>query len=148
MSNKLRDILSQIEHDKFATESGRNTHFKLQHIIITSGHQEGDEELCKKILSCPKLLRFFGSNSKVEVPIAGYLNGRFVSRRIDRLIIDEGNKEIQILDYKTDTNKQAFYEKYIIQIKEYSELLQSLYPDYKITGYILWLKDFSLEKIL
>lgn len=148
MSNKLQNILAQLESQEFATKNGRAIHAKLQRIIIKKDGFIGDEELCKKILTHHNLLNFFGENSKTEVPIAGYINGRFVSRRIDRLVIDENKKEIHVLDYKTDTDKSAFLDKYIVQIKEYTTLLHEIYPNYKIHGYILWLTDFSIEEIL
>jgi ATP-dependent exoDNAse (exonuclease V) beta subunit len=94
------------------------------------------------------LLPFFTSNAKTEVPIAGVLRGVFVSRRIDRLLVNNDNKTIDFIDYKTDTDKNAFIEQYRHQLKEYAELLHSAYPDYKINGYILWLNDWSINKII
>ena len=83
-----------------------------------------------------------------EVPVAGYINGRFVSRRIDRLVINDDKKEVSILDYKTDVDKSTFHDKYVAQIKEYVTLLYGIYPEYKIHAYLLWLNDFSLEEVL
>lgn len=148
MSNKLCDILSQYTRQDFAIKIGRETHAKLQKIIIDKDILKGDKELCKKISEHNELLQFFNKNSRTEVPIAGYINDRFVSRRIDRLIINDENKSVYILDYKTDTSKDLFYDKYYAQIKEYAVLLKDIYPNYKIHGYLLWVSDFTLEKIL
>lgn len=143
MSNKLKQILIEAERQKFATDTGKKMHAKMQKININNGDE------IKKILNDNKELSlFFNVNSKTEVPVAGYINGRFVSRRIDRLTVDEKAKKVYILDYKTDTDKSAFKEKYINQIKEYVALLQDVYSGYEISGFILWLNDFSLEKIL
>jgi hypothetical protein len=30
---------------------------------------------------------------------------------------------------------------------EFAELLKGVYPDYSVRGFILWLQDFSFEKI-
>ena len=84
---------------------------------------------------------------KTEVPIAGTINGRFISRRIDRLFTDDENKRVYVLDYKTDTDRAAFHDKYVEQINEYKTLLRDIYPNYEIRGYILWLHDFSVEEI-
>lgn len=148
MSNKLKEVLSQLEHQEFATETGRAVHAKIQHIFIKKDVLIGDKSLCEKISSHPNLLSFFDEKSKTEVPVAGYINGRFVSRRIDRLVINDNKKEVNILDYKTDVDKSTFHDKYVAQIKEYVTLLSSIYPGYKIHGYLLWLNDFSLEEVL
>lgn len=145
---KLRDIISQTEHKKIATNTGKKMHVKMQQIVIDSAFCHGDNELCEKISQHPELTRFFAPESKTEVPIAGYINGQFISRRIDRLIIDDVNKTIDILDYKTDTNKNEFIDKYTAQINEYATLLRDIYPQHTIHGYILWLHDFELTKIV
>ena len=145
---KLRDIISQTEHKKIATNTGKKMHVKMQQIVIDSAFCHGDNELCEKISQHPELTRFFAPKSKTEVPIAGYINGQFISRRIDRLIIDDTNKTIDILDYKTDTNKNEFIDKYTAQINEYATLLRDIYPQHTIHGYILWLHDFELTKIV
>lgn len=145
---KLRDIISQTEHKKIATNTGKKMHVKMQQIVIDSNFCHGDNELCEKISQHPELTRFFAQESKTEAPIAGYINGQFISRRIDRLIIDDANKTIDILDYKTDTNKNEFIDKYTTQINEYATLLRDIYPQHTIHGYILWLHDFELTKII
>ena len=145
---KLRDIISQMKHTKIATDTGKKMHTKMQGIIISDTAPHGDAEICEKISQHPELTRFFAQESKTEAPIAGYINGQFISRRIDRLIIDDANKTIDILDYKTDTNKNEFIDKYTTQINEYATLLRDIYPQHTIHGYILWLHDFELTKIV
>ena len=147
MSNKLKDILSQIDQREFATKTGYERHLKMQKIVIENGALQGDTSICAEIARRPELLKFFGSNSKTEVPIAGYINDRFISRRIDRLVIDDKEHNVYVMDYKTDIDKTAFREKYNKQLNEYAALLKSIYPEYKVFCYILWLNDFTLEKI-
>lgn len=147
MSNKIRSILSDIEKQKFATSTGKQIHTLLQY-YSESDTKKSDNELCKKISTNKELDRFFCADSKAEVPVAGYINGRFVSRRIDRLSTDHDNKTVYILDYKTDSDKNAFHDKYVAQIKEYKTLLHDIYPKYKIRGFILWLHDVVLEEIV
>ena len=142
----LHNILQQHTAKKFATEAGSKMHTHLQRIFITPDHNTNDKTVAK-ILSCPDLRRLFDTTSKTEVPVAGTINNRFVSRRLDRLRVDSTNKTIEILDYKTDTNPDEFRTKYIAQIQEYATLLQQIYPDHKIKCYILWTYDFTLEKI-
>jgi len=147
MNNKVADFVSNIESSQYATAMGRNIHAKLQKIML-SPIPTGDADLIAKIENAgDELKSFFMENSKTEVPIAGFIDGKFLSRRIDRLVIDEQNKTIRILDYKTDINTAQFREKYIAKMGEYIKLMQKIYPDYTICGYILWLHDWTLERI-
>lgn len=143
MSNKLKDVLSEINNTAHATQEGRKIHAKLQRITI-GDQPHGDDELVNKITANPQLIKFFVPTSRAEVPIAGNINGKFISRRIDRLVIDDETKNIYVLDYKSDTDKTAYRDKYAAQIREYIALLRDAYPDYTVRGYILWLQDFEL----
>ena len=143
----LHNILSAHDSAMHATAHGTQMHGRLQHIVIDGPNTRGDSGLVRLIQRNPDLVPFFAPNSRVEVPIAGTINNRFISRRIDRLRIDDDAKSISILDYKTDINHNTFRDKYIIQLREYMTLLRTLYPDYKISAYILWTHDFSLEKL-
>ncbi len=131
----MREILNTAIRKKFATDAGTAMHRRLQ--CVTT-----DDEIIK---SHPELAPFFGPNAKTEVPIAGVINSKFISRRIDRLI--HTGDTIIFLDYKSDTDKFARHENYVAQIHEYSALLHAAYPDAIIRGFILWTNDFTLEEI-
>lgn len=158
----MRDILNARQKQKFATDAGIAMHKRLENM-------DTNDDIIK---SHPELLPFFASNAKTEVPIAGIINGKFISRRIDRLVplraaqgVAAGgiqvlpgdqarpadgvveNKEILFMDYKTDINKSTRYDDYIAQIREYSALLHAVYPNCAIRGFILWTNDFTLEEI-
>lgn len=143
----LNDILDMRNHAKYATDTGTKMHKKLQHVVIDDGVEQGDATLISQIKNNPEILRFFNRAAKTEVPLAGVVSGKFVSRRIDRLCIDDKHKHIDIIDYKTDVNRDTFYALYVAQVREYVMLLGMIYPEYKIDAYILWTHDFSLEKI-
>lgn len=148
MTQSLTKFLQTAEQKAFATKNGTATHILMQHIVIDKDNKNtGDKDIIDIIKNRPDLQPFFVSTAKTEVPIAGILNGQFVSRRIDRLIINHDTKTIDFIDYKTDTDKNTFVDKYKTQIKEYADLLHSAYPGYKINGYILWLHDWQLDKI-
>ena len=148
MTQKLTEFLQNAQNKKCATDAGTKMHLMMQHIIIDESGNVGDEQIINTIKSKPELLPFFSVESKTEVPIAGFIKGVFVSRRIDRLLINHNTKTIDFIDYKTDTNKTEFIDKYKYQLKEYAELLACAYPEYKINGYILWLHDWVLDKII
>lgn len=143
MLNKLHDFLNDIEQQEKATMYGTAFHNRLQNLSLDNV----DDELVQHILANPKLAKLFDDKSKSEVPIAGYINGQFVSRRIDRLRIDTTTKTIDILDYKTDKNHNEHRAHYITQLGEYKKLISEIYPDFKITCFILWIHDWTLEQI-
>ena len=132
MSDKLRDIIDQMVRQDYATDTGRKMHARMQRIVIDGDASRGDMDIRAKISENPTLAQMFSPASRTEVPIAGTINGRFISRRIDRLFTDDENKHVYVLDYKTN---------------EYKTLLHDIYPNYEIRGYILWLHDFSVEEI-
>ncbi len=147
MTNQINDFVSKYESEQFATATGGEIHAKLQKIYL-SPTKVGDTELIAKIENAGDELKlFFMENSTAEVPIAGFINNEFLSRRIDRLVVDDADKTVRVLDYKTDINTDKFRDKYIAKMHEYTELLQKIYPDYQISGYILWLHNWSLERI-
>ena len=149
MTQSLNDFLQNAENKKYATQIGTDMHAKMQRIVIDAEQGDfGDEHIINTIKSKPKLAQFFVPSAKTEVPVADTINGCFVSRRIDRLLINNNLKTIDFIDYKTDVDKNAFIEQYKYQLKEYAELLRSAYPGYKINGYILWLHDWVFDKII
>ena len=143
MTNKLRDFLDDTNRRNIATAYGTDFHNRLQNIRL----DDIGDELVQRILATPDLVRLFDALSKAEVPVAGNINGKFVSRRIDRLRIDAANKTIEILDYKTDINHDARRMHYIAQLDEYKNLMLQIYPDFKITCFILWVHDWMLEQV-
>lgn len=143
----LHKILSACDSTQYATSAGQKMHSRLQRVFIDGDNSSGDPEIVNKIKSVPGLASFFSAKSRTELPIAGTINGRFISRRIDRVTIDNSAKRISILDYKTDRDCNAYHSKYVFQIHEYARLLQTIYPGYKIDCYILWTHDFLLENI-
>ena len=148
MTQTLKSFLTGANNKDFATKQGTQMHAILQHVIVDDSGNCGNEDIVKIIKNKPELKRFFTRDAKTEVPIAGYINNVFISRRIDRLLINHDTKTIDFIDYKTDINKEEFIEKYKKQLNEYAELLHSAYPDYKINSHILWLQDWELNKII
>ena len=148
MTQNLKEFLTGAKNKEFATDNGTQMHALMQHIIVDTDCEKGDKDIIQIIKKRSDLISFFTKNAQTEVPIAGNVRGRFVSRRIDRLLINHNTKTIDFIDYKTDTDKNTFIEHYKYQLKEYAELLHSAYPNYKINGYILWLHDWALDKII
>ena len=148
MTQNLTQFLTGAKNKNFATKTGTATHTILQRVIIDTDCVIGEKDIVNDIKQHPNLLPFFSKTAQTEAPIAGLIHGHFISRRIDRLLINHTTKTIDFIDYKTDTNKNTFLAQYKTQLKEYARLLHSAYPNYKITGYILWLPDWTLDKII
>ncbi|MBO5662679.1 MAG: hypothetical protein J6S12_02350, partial [Alphaproteobacteria bacterium] len=107
----LHDILKRHEQANFATDAGTQMHKKLQWVMIDKDGTSGDPDLIARISAKPELLPFFCASAKTEVPIAGTIKGRFISRRIDRLVVNASDKTVSVLDYKTDTDKTINHDK-------------------------------------
>lgn len=148
MANSLRELLQEEQSRSFATECGTKMHARLRTVVIDGGAARGDEQLAARIAACPMLAEFFTPDAMTEVPVAGELDGRFLSRRIDRMIVGHQYKKIRILDYKSDVSRDAMRAKYVLQLTEYKRLMQRIYPGHEITAYILWTHDWQLEKIV
>lgn len=145
---KLNTIIREQEAKTFATEHGKDVHCLLSKIMFQNGDFVGAPDIISHIKNNSELCEIMGVLSRTEVPIAGYVNGTFLSRRIDRLYVNPNTKTVIILDYKTDTDKKLYYAKYRVQLTEYRELLKQIYPEFNIVCKILWTNDFTLENII
>ncbi len=143
----LRDLLKQQDATQFATDAGTRAHRRMQQIMIDGNITHGDVDTVARVKSHPELLPFFVANAQTEVPVAGIIRGKFISRRIDRMVTDDTTKQILVMDYKTDVSPNRFHVAYCAQVREYMELLRAIYPEYTVLGYILWLHDFRLESV-
>lgn len=147
MTDTLRELLKQYDAASHAIDVGTCMHEKMRHVFIGGDDARGDGEIIKKITAHKELLQFFDTNSQTEVPVAGVIRGKFISRRIDRMVINHDAKTIMILDYKTDTKPDEHRAAYHAQVAEYVDLLRMIYPKYAVHGFILWLHNFELESV-
>ena len=143
MADTLRELLDEYDDKIYATNAGADMHKKMRFVNMLNV----EDDIVKQIKSHPELEVFFAPYAKTEVPVAATIDGKFASRRIDRMVIDDGKKIIHIMDYKTDVNKAVFRPKYIAQLHEYVAIMGKIYPKHKIYAYILWLHDWTLEKL-
>ena len=149
MTNKLMKLMDDMAHQDFAMKSGTDMHAKLKKIFFdVNGGVSGDADIAAKLAHNKELIEYMGPLSRTEVPIAGYLDARFKSLRIDRLYLNDQTKQIVIIDYKTDLDKEKFHREYIAQLKGYQRLLTDAYPGFSVAAKILWLNDFTLENVV
>lgn len=146
--NKLNKIMHDIESAEFATATGTDMHTRMSKIKFQNGDFVGDKGIVSKIKNNAELCEIMGALSRAEVPLAGYVDGVFLSRRVDRLYVNKNTKTVVVLDYKTDIDKKKYYEKYHVQLTEYYKLLKEIFPNFNIKCKILWLNDFTLENVI
>ena len=90
MTQNLTKFLSDSENKKYAIQNGTKIHALLKNVIIDDAcGDSGDEDIINKIKEFPGLVKYFCANAKTETPIAGFINNVFLSRRIDRMLIDQ-----------------------------------------------------------
>lgn len=147
MVQSLNDFMRARIAQEYATNAGTALHARMARVVIDGPRTCGDAELVREILARADIAAFFGPESRTEVPIAANINGHVVSRRIDRMIVDDAAQTVRILDYKTDVNKTEFQDKYVAQLREYAAIMRRIYPKYKITTHILWTHDWTLQEI-
>ena len=144
---KLCDLIAQQTKAKFATDAGTAMHAKMQHIVIMPDACTGDPDIIAHLRALPEILDLFAPDARTEVPVAGTISGKFISRRIDRLRVDGAAQTVHFIDYKTDLDPDARRDAYMIQMREYAQLLQKIYPGYQISGHLLWMHNWTLEPI-
>ena len=147
MNQSLHDLIDAQNAKKFATDAGTAAHARMRHIVIDGDVLRGDAETVARVRNRVDLMPFFGSHALTEVPVAGRIRGKFISRRIDRMVVNESDKTVLIMDYKTDVNPDNLRDAYYAQVREYIELVRQIYPGYSVRGYILWLHNFVLENV-
>ncbi|MBR1600663.1 MAG: double-strand break repair helicase AddA [Alphaproteobacteria bacterium] len=102
------------------------------------------------LLSKEEYARFFGSESRAEVPIFGEVDGQIISAQIDRLIVQ--NDKVIIIDFKTNKevaeNQSKIPPLYRQQLKAYEKLVSTIYPNRPIESYILWTNELRLMQVV
>ncbi|MFH1094056.1 MAG: UvrD-helicase domain-containing protein [Candidatus Omnitrophota bacterium] len=96
-----------------------------------------------KIISSKNTKQFFYCQGRAKI----YREKEFVDKygrtyRIDRLIVS--SKEVQIIDFKSSADNK---EEHVIQLSEYVQIVSDVYADKKVSGYLLYMDDVTVEKV-
>jgi|GEM_PF-1704710 ribonucleoside-diphosphate reductase beta chain/exodeoxyribonuclease V beta subunit len=100
---------------------------------------EDIRQRAKMVLNHPSLKPLFKPGIKVlnEAPLLSH-QGSLKAYRADRIVFTD--KKIVVIDYKTGVSEGR--ETHVQQVNEYKTLLQKLYPQRQIEGYLVYvLKD-------
>lgn len=108
--------------------------------ILSADDQNDIARQVLAIVDDPTFAPLFGPNSLAEVPISGEVEGRLLSARVDRLVIDVDH--ILFLDYKTDRppprRADGVPPVYLRQMALYRRALQCAFPNRSIECVLLW----------
>jgi len=137
--HKLLEILPDVDRNKW--DSVITTYLK------NKPHDYNAKQTVLNVLNNQQFAFLFDKNSKSEVPIFGNIDGNLISGQIDRLSIVNNN--LHFVDYKT-TNilPNKIPDKYLQQLTLYKKLLEKIYPDKDIKGYILWTSFGKMDAVI
>lgn len=122
--------------------------FLKQHLpeFSDSEHNKIIQEIINLYQSFPHI---FTPSSMAEVPIIGEVDGKIISAKIDRLVVNDDS--VIIVDYKTNRPAASSLDevpaRYIKQLATYKCLLEKIYPHKNIETYILWTNTCNLMKL-
>jgi ATP-dependent helicase/nuclease subunit A len=108
---------------------------------------EEKNKICDEILSflnSDQFEKLFCGQVKCEVEVAGKIQNNKIIGRIDLLI--EKENEVLIVDYKSDEAlPNETPQQYLLQLKNYQQLIKNLYPQKQIKIAIFWTAFLKLE---
>jgi ATP-dependent helicase/nuclease subunit A len=114
--------------------------------------KDAQKEIAAEVLGLlrnPDYAPLFGSDSRAEVPLAGYIGNQPVAGQIDRLCVRKDG--IWIIDYKSNRPPPARAEdvskSYIQQLAAYRTVLAEIYPNTPIRCFLLWTYGAKLMEI-
>jgi ATP-dependent helicase/nuclease subunit A len=118
-------------------------HFLARQKELTEAERNDIANQVLAILANASFATLFSPNSRAEVPIVGWRNGRPISGVVDRLVVS--SVEILIADYKTNhdaprslAETQEHYQGYIRQLSLYRAVLMRLYPNRPVRAALVW----------
>ena len=143
LAHRLFEILPAL--DSGARESAARKIIRLHKDI---GRQDAElvfQEVMT-VLAQPTLSRLFAPDALAEVPVNGVVADVGVAGQIDRLHVD--NTSVLFADLKTGQRPSGppplAYQR---QMALYGALLQQIYPDHRIKGWIIWTEDASTQEV-
>ena len=96
----------------------------------------------------PKYNFIFSNNSLSETEIIVKEGNNSKILRVDKVVFDNDENKIWIIDYKTDKLTDIVPDTYKKQLFEYKKALTKIYPDKKIHTAILWINDLKFTEVI
>jgi ATP-dependent helicase/nuclease subunit A len=114
----------------------------IQRLSCESGEKNEIQNAVHSVFHHPLFSFFFRKDTLTEVSIQGWEGGQKIQKVVDVLRVDDHEKKVYILDYKTGYFSEKYRKftpvSYIKQMALYKTLLQEVYPEYKIIIALLW----------
>jgi ATP-dependent exoDNAse (exonuclease V) beta subunit len=149
-----------------ARERGIIIHKLLEHLFAMSDTQRREkglsflrakgmstdltEDLLKEVLGLLANLsiqQYFTPTSFAEVAVMGIIDKKLYKGYIDRLVVDHAKQHIYIVDFKSGDMPVTVSDQYQQQLLIYKQLVQPTYPEYTITGVLLWTKTGVVQVV-
>lgn len=104
------------------------------------------------VIGHPSFAPLFAPGTLAEVPVTGLTPaGRLVSGQIDRLAVRHADREVWIVDYKTNrappVDASAIPPLYRRQMEAYAAIVARIYPGYRVRSFLLWTEDARIMEI-
>ena len=142
--HRLLELLPDIDQDERPAAADRLL-VRLAPELASEERNSWRDEVFS-VLDNPAFASAFGSGSRAEVAVAGYLNGKIVTGQIDRLLVSDG--KVLIVDYKTNRPPPKKVgdtaPAYLAQMAAYRALMEKIYPRHQIECALLWTFDARL----
>lgn len=139
----LHNILSELKYLDSSIEQAVNS--AVEKWTRTIRDEVNTRELSQSILdflSLPAVSVFFKPQSGRQVlNEQEVVDGRGALHRIDRLVVDPDT--LTVLDYKTGEEKESYHE----QVKEYMEIVRSMYPGKALVGLLLYVDRKTVREV-
>jgi ATP-dependent helicase/nuclease subunit A len=107
---------------------------------LDAGEQDAIATETLAVLQHPDFAPLFGTGALAEVPVVGLIEGRAISGRIDRLVVEDD--AVLIVDYKTlrpaPASEAEIPALYVEQLRAYRAAVVSVYPGRKVRCALLW----------
>lgn len=104
---------------------------------------EDTQKVLEKLFADKTLKRFFDCPGCQVLTEQEIVTKKGDTKRLDRLIV--ADKEVIVIDYKSGREPEGKYQK---QVKEYMDLIASLYPNRKVKGYLVYLDSMEVEEVI
>ncbi len=138
--HKILEFLPDLEIE----DSQKRREFLLQYLADKAVSEAEIVRIINQVDNvCEKFADLFNHpNSRAEVPIIGNIDGKTVSGKIDRLIVEDDL--VLIIDFKTGDRNGWLEQKYQEQMRLYELVLEKIYTNREVRSKIIWVGDQSL----
>ena len=139
-ADDMERVLSQMEHEGVITKA-------ISDGIYVSVQRADVEQWLRRGLSNPKVADWFSGRWQVfnECAIVSRNDGSvgYLNKRPDRVMLSADESRIVVVDFKFGRKRGIYIE----QVCKYMELLQEMYPEASVEGYLWFVYSGRVEPV-